>query len=300
MPDAEDVLHQGDLRSRVGSIVLVLQAPERQTMKAFAKSAANGLALLLVLPAFLCYRLAAWAIGAEKAFPGWSQAFALIPGLTGTYMRRAFYRLVLPRCDPGCCLCFGTVFAHPTAEVGRNVYVGVYCCLGTVTLEDDVLISSHVSIPSGGKQHGIDRLDLPIREQPGIWSRVTIGRDSWIGDRAVVLADVGRHCVMRRLRGHRAHPRLCNGRGCSGQGGPFSQSRPYDRSGPRISELAGTAGPAVHRALTPDEARSTKVRATYQYQVGKTSELHRMGRQPRVPSPAGVKGNETERDHSRL
>ncbi len=165
-------------------------------MKGFVKSAADRLALLLVLPAFLCYRLAGWLIGAEQAFPGWSQAFALIPGLTGTYMRRAFYRLVLPRCDPGCCLCFGTVFAHPTAEVGRNVYVGVYCCLGTVTIEDDVLISSHVSIPSGGKQHGIDRLDLPIREQPGIWSRVTIGRDSWIGDRAVVLADVGHHCVI--------------------------------------------------------------------------------------------------------
>jgi acetyltransferase-like isoleucine patch superfamily enzyme len=165
-------------------------------MKAFVKSLSNGLALLLVLPAFFCYSLAAWAIGAEKAFPGWSQVFALIPGLTGVYLRRAFYRLVLPRCDPGCCLCFGTVFAHPTAQVGRNVYVGVYCCLGTVTLEDDVLISSHVSIPSGGKQHGIDRLDLPIREQPGTWSRVTIGRDSWIGDRAVVLADVGRHCVI--------------------------------------------------------------------------------------------------------
>lgn len=165
-------------------------------MKAFVKSAVNGFALLLVLPAFLCYCLAAWVIGAERAFPGWSQAFALIPGLTGTYLRRAFYRLVLPRCEPWCCLGFGTVFAHPTAEVGRNVYVGVYCCLGTVTLEDDVLISSHVSIPSGGNQHGIDRLDLPIREQPGIWSRVTIGRNSWIGDRAVVLADVGRHCVI--------------------------------------------------------------------------------------------------------
>ncbi len=175
---------------------LLARNRESKSMKALVKSAANGLALLLVLPAFLCYRLAAWAAGPERAFPGWSQAFALIPGLTGTTMRRAFYRLVLPRCDPDCCLCFGTVFAHPTAEVGRNVYVGAYCCLGTVTLEDDVLISSHVSIPSGGKQHGIDRLDLPIREQPGIWSRVTIGRDSWIGDRTVVLADVGCHCVI--------------------------------------------------------------------------------------------------------
>ncbi len=165
-------------------------------MKSLAKSVADGLAWILVLPAFLCYRLSSKLIGAEKAFPGWSQVFALTPGLSGIYLRRAFYRLVLPRCDPGCCISFGTVFAQPTAEVGRNVYVGAYCCLGTVTLEDDVLISSHVSIPSGGKQHGIDRLDLPILEQPGIKSRVTIGRDSWIGDRAVVLADVGRHCVI--------------------------------------------------------------------------------------------------------
>ncbi len=165
-------------------------------MKALVKWATNGFALLLVLPAFLFYRLAACVIGAEKAFPGWSQAFSLIPGLTGAYLRRAFYRLVLPRCDPGCCISFGTVFAHPTARSWPGCLCGRYCCLGTVTLEDDVLISSHVSIPSGGKQHGIDQLDLPIREQSGIWSRVTIGRDSWIGDRAVVLADVGRHCVI--------------------------------------------------------------------------------------------------------
>jgi len=36
---------------------------------------------------------------------------------------------------------------------------------------------------------GIDRLDIPVREQPGKWLHVTIGRDSWIGDRAVVLAE---------------------------------------------------------------------------------------------------------------
>jgi acetyltransferase-like isoleucine patch superfamily enzyme len=116
--------------------------------------------------------------------------------LSGIYLRRAFYRLVLPRCAPGCCLCFGTIFSHPTAEIGRNVYVGVYGCLGDVTLEDDVLLGSHVSVINGGGQHGIDRLDLPIREQPGTYPRVTIGRDSWIGDRSVVLTDVGRHCVI--------------------------------------------------------------------------------------------------------
>jgi virginiamycin A acetyltransferase len=91
---------------------------------------------------------------------------------------------------------FGTVFSHPTAEVGREVYIGVYCCLGDVTLEDDVLISSHVSVINGAAQHGIDRLDVPIREQSGKWLRVVIGRDSWIGERSVVMADVGAHCVI--------------------------------------------------------------------------------------------------------
>src|SRR5262249_44000386 len=64
------------------------------------------------------------------------------------------------------------------------------------TLDDDALLGSHVSVMNGGAQHGIDRLDVPIREQSGTWPRVRIGRDSWIGDRALVLADVGALCVV--------------------------------------------------------------------------------------------------------
>jgi acetyltransferase-like isoleucine patch superfamily enzyme len=121
---------------------------------------------------------------------------SLFPGLTGVYLRRAFYRLTLRRCGPDSCLSFGVIFSHPTAEVGRAAYVGAFCCLGDVTLEDDVMLGSHVSVTNGGAQHGTDRLDVPVREQPGTWPRVTIGRDSWVGDRAVVMADVGKHCVI--------------------------------------------------------------------------------------------------------
>jgi acetyltransferase-like isoleucine patch superfamily enzyme len=166
------------------------------TMKTLVKVLAEVVATILVLPAFLLYQLGRLGLGSARAFPGWSQGFALVPGISGVYLRRAFYRLVLPRCAPACWIGFGTVFSHPTAEVGRHVYVGVYCCLGDVTLEDDVLLGSQVSIMNGGLQHGTERLDIPIREQPGCWPRITIGRDSWIGDRAIVLADVGRHCVI--------------------------------------------------------------------------------------------------------
>ena len=154
------------------------------------------IALLLVFPSAFCCRVAIAMLGSEQGFSGWSQAMSLFPGLTGAYLRRAFYRLVLPRCGTGAWISFGTVFSHPTARIGRNVYVGNYCCLGDVTLEDDVLIASHVSITNGCEQHGIERLDVPVREQPGRWPHVTIGRDSWIGERSVIMADVGKHCVV--------------------------------------------------------------------------------------------------------
>jgi acetyltransferase-like isoleucine patch superfamily enzyme len=165
-------------------------------MKRMLKSLVNGLAVLLVLPCWVGFLIGGVALGRVKAFPGWSQALSLIPGLPGVFLRRAFYRLVFPRCDRDACISFGVIFSHPTAEVGRCVYVGPYCCLGDVTLQDDVLLGSHVSVTNGAAQHGIERLDVPIREQPGVWPRVTIGADSWVGDRAVILADVGKHCVI--------------------------------------------------------------------------------------------------------
>lgn len=161
-------------------------------MKAFAEL----LATLAVFPAVICYWLAIVALGKSRAFPGWSQCFSLAPGLIGIYLRRAFYRRVFEKCDSGAAICFGTTFSHPRCSIGQNVYVGLYCCLGEVTLEDDVLIGSHVSIMNGSAQHGTERLDIPIREQAGVWPHITIGRDTWIGDRAIVMANIGKKCII--------------------------------------------------------------------------------------------------------
>jgi virginiamycin A acetyltransferase len=165
-------------------------------MKTILKLLAEGMATLWVLPALGLYRLSRLFLSPEKVFAGWSQRFSMIPGLRGVYLRRAFYRRVLAGCGRDACISFGSVFSHPTARVGDRVYVGLYCCLGDVTLEDDVLVASRVSIANGARQHGIERLDVPIREQAGEWPHITIGRGSWIGEGAVVLADVGKECVI--------------------------------------------------------------------------------------------------------
>src|SRR5438874_10168578 len=101
-------------------------------MKRVLKHAVNGAALLLILPCWLGYWLSGLLLGRQKVFPGWSQALSLVPGLAGAYLRRAFYRLAVPRCDADSFLGFGVIMSHPTIEIGRTVYVGPYCTLGDV------------------------------------------------------------------------------------------------------------------------------------------------------------------------
>jgi acetyltransferase-like isoleucine patch superfamily enzyme len=165
-------------------------------LRATLKSIAHVASLILMLPLACLYWISAAIATPGAVFPGYSQSVSLIPGLSGVYLRRAFYRFVLPACGRDVSISFGTVFSHPTAILGNRVYIGVGCMVGDVTLEDDVLIGSHVSIINGRRQHGIDRLDIPIREQPGEFPRIQIGEDVWIGERAIVASNVGDHAVV--------------------------------------------------------------------------------------------------------
>lgn len=165
-------------------------------MKDTAKRIGSLAASLVAMPLWLAYMMLTLAFGAERAFPGFSQLVALLPGTAGVYLRRAFYGMVLPRCGEDAFIGFMTVLSHPTASVGDRVYVGPFGMLGDVTLEDDALIGSHVSIINGARQHGTERLDIPVREQPGEYPRVTVGRDCWIGDRSIVMCNVGSQAIV--------------------------------------------------------------------------------------------------------
>lgn len=160
------------------------------------KRLVDAIAGLLMLPAVLLYRAESLLIGAERAFPGWSQVLSLIPGLIGIYLRRGFYRWTLAGLGENSNIEFGVLFSHAAARIGRNVYIGPYAMIGEVSVEDDCLIGSHSSLINGLQQHGIARTDIPIREQPGEMRPVSIGRGAWIGERAIVAADVGDHAIV--------------------------------------------------------------------------------------------------------
>lgn len=132
----------------------------------------------------------------DAALEAHSQLLSLIPGALGSYLRVAFYRFALKHCDATATIAFGAIFSRVDAEIHHHVYIGPRCILGTVTLEENVLLGPAVQIPSGPNLHGINSLEIPIREQAGSPCRVTVSRDSWIGAASIVLADVAPQTVV--------------------------------------------------------------------------------------------------------
>ena len=165
-------------------------------MREAAKRAAHGLAWIAVTPSVLSWRLRALAVGPDRALESSSQAWALVPGLLGQYLRRAFLSRTLRACARTATIEFGTLFSSAAASIGERAYVGPRCHLGWAVIEADALLAAGVHVPSGAHTHGIDDPSVPIRDQPTMKSPVRIGSGAWIGSAAVVMADVGNDSVV--------------------------------------------------------------------------------------------------------
>jgi carbonic anhydrase/acetyltransferase-like protein (isoleucine patch superfamily) len=165
-------------------------------MRDAIKGATRAVAWLVVTPSVWSWRLRARLLGGDRALEGSTQAWALVPGLIGQYLRRAFLSRTLAHCAPTATIEFGTIFSSASASIGDRAYVGPRCHLGWALIGDNALLAAGVHVPSGAKTHGIDDLTVAIRDQPTTKTAVTIGAGSWIGSAAIVMADVGRDCVV--------------------------------------------------------------------------------------------------------
>jgi len=162
------------------------------------KLIAEGIATILIGPWILYFH------GTAVLFPGrrdqimrgLSQSLSLLPGLTGSYLRCAYYRRTLIHCGRGCFIGFGTIFATADVSLGDRVYIGPFCNIGHVATGNDVLIGSNVTILSGQGQHGYARLDVPMNMQPGRYVTVNIGEDCWLGNGSIVMAEVAPHSIV--------------------------------------------------------------------------------------------------------
>ena len=165
-------------------------------MREFLKSVAFAAATVGVIPFFVSYAIRSRMFGRDRALEGSTQMLALLPGMVGDYFRRAFLSRILVRCDRTASIHFGTIFSQTGARLEANVYVGPRCHIGLAHLERDVLLAAGVHVPSGGATHGTADSRRPIRDQPGALAMVRVGEGTWIGSAAIILADVGKHCVI--------------------------------------------------------------------------------------------------------
>ena len=165
-------------------------------MREVIKAVLHGCALVAVMPSVVSWRLRAGVLGPDRALEGSTQAWALVPGLIGQYLRRAFLSCTLESCARTATIEFGTIFSSASATIGERAYIGPRCHLGWAVIEDNALLAAGVHVPSGAKTHGIDDVTVAIREQPRVKAPVRIGNGSWIGSAAVVMADVGRDTVI--------------------------------------------------------------------------------------------------------
>ncbi len=145
---------------------------------------------------FLLYRTLGVVFGAKQVFVGFSQGYSLLPGIVGDYCRSSFYFLSLKRCSPDVTINFGTFFSTSDIEIGTYVYIGANCIISSSVIEDDVVIGSNIQIIDGKLTHNFDDTETPIRLQGGAATPIHIGRDCWIGNCAIIMADIGTKCIV--------------------------------------------------------------------------------------------------------
>lgn len=150
-------------------------------------------ATILTAPLWLLCWLEKHVSRSEVLFTLGAQLCAIVPGHPGLWIRGAFYRATLDDCSWRTHIGFGSLFTHRGAHVANQVSTGAWCVLGHVRLGAGTRLASRVSIPSGKRQH----LDETGALSAGTrFDTVTIGANCWVGEGAIVLADIGERSIV--------------------------------------------------------------------------------------------------------
>jgi acetyltransferase-like isoleucine patch superfamily enzyme len=86
--------------------------------------------------------------------------------------------------------------AHRDTTIGAGVVVGAFTILGYADIGDNVLFGARVSLISGKYQHGRPEERAANETVSEVYERLTIGRNSWIGQEAILMANVGENCTV--------------------------------------------------------------------------------------------------------
>jgi acetyltransferase-like isoleucine patch superfamily enzyme len=164
-------------------------------VRGILRRVARVAAQIVVGPLALAWWTYHAATGRDTLFASIAQGVSLLPGRTGAYLRRGFYALTLPECADDVHIEFGTLLNYPTTRIGKGVYIGTHCTLGRVSIGEGTMIGSNVDILSSRHQHRREGTRL-IGAESGTLTAVRIGRNTWIGNSAIIMANVGQDCTV--------------------------------------------------------------------------------------------------------
>ena len=165
-------------------------------MKSYIKLLMDKVMKILSCPFFIIFSILKLLVGKRKAFSCVMQSAAIVPGISGEWFRRGLLQWTTQNKLENCCISFGCLFFDPDLKISPGVYMGTFCNIGKVTIHEKCVIGSNVHITSGLRQHYFSRTDVAIQDQGGQFDRVEIGKDAWIGNGAIISADVGVGCVI--------------------------------------------------------------------------------------------------------
>ena len=165
-------------------------------MRRVLKTVIFSIFYLLVLPFGVGARLFRLVFRSSLLFDMFAQAFSLLPGLPGSYLRTCYYQQTLEESHLDVQYSFGAVVTKMKARIGRRVYVGMYTTIGFAEIGEDSVLANYVSILSGRRQHNFDDPGRPVFAGVDTFSKVTIGPNCFFGDKATAMADVGGNTIV--------------------------------------------------------------------------------------------------------
>lgn len=162
-------------------------------MRALFKKTVFVLSLIVISPLILIDKIEKRLSKSEQAFVFMAQLLGLVPGLPGSCLRSAYYAATLESASHEFHIGFGSVFCHRSATIGRHSSIGMNCIFGCVRIGEEVMFANRVSIPSGKRQHLSETGEIVHTTRR---TTIHVGSRSWIGEGAIIMADVGENCVV--------------------------------------------------------------------------------------------------------
>jgi len=165
-------------------------------MKKMIKQCVFLLFALTMLPVTLLYFCFCFIFPKDEVLTGFSQFLSLLPGKTGCFLRAGFYRFTLTHCHPNARISFLVLLSQQDTEFHEGCYVGPQCNIGRCSIGKNTLLGSGVNVMSGKKQHNFSDTNTPIKDQGGVFEKVTIGENCWLGNGALVMANIGDNSIV--------------------------------------------------------------------------------------------------------